>query len=374
MIDAREFLSHLSNLGVDTFVGVPDSLLSEFIEAIDSNAPPERNVIAPNEGSAVGIAMGHYLASGKVALVYMQNSGLGNAHNPIVSLGSPEIYGIPMMLVIGWRGEPGRADEPQHLLQGAITKNHLKLLGVPFLEVGPGSNLIEVVSWISDQLRNPVGPIALLVRDSSFVTMPHLEKPSRKQGSLSREDALREILRLSKNSIIISTTGKTSRELFELREQQGDFAGDFLTVGGMGHASSIALGVALGNKDLDVICIDGDGALVMHMGALATIGDAAPRNLTHIVLNNRVHESVGGQPTLARSVRMDGLALSCGYSVYKSASSVREIEMVWQEVDNQEGPRFFEIKIAPGSRPDLGRPNVSPKTVKELFMKKVKNI
>lgn len=299
MIDPAVFCRMMSDVGVGFYTGVPDSLLRHFCSYIRENIPPERNVTAVNEGCAVGLAAGYHMATGKVPLVYMQNSGLGNATNPLLSLADPEVYRIPMVLLIGWRGEPGVHDEPQHVKQGRITCPLLDTMEVPYSVIGGDPDgCAEAVERCRRHLAEHGSPYAFVVRRDSF--SEYAPEPSAADGyAMTREDALNVIVPASGDSVLVSTTGLTSRELYEIRDARGEGHGrDFLTVGSMGHSSQIALGMALALPGRRIVCIDGDGAVLMHMGGMATLAVRHPPNLVHIVINNGVHDSVGGQPTV----------------------------------------------------------------------------
>ena len=313
------------------------------------------------------VACGYHLATGGSAVVYMQNSGLGNAINPLTSIAATEVYQVPMLLVVGWRGEPGRPDEPQHVKQGAITPQQLELLGIPYQVTDAGSDPHAIAAWVRQQLDDRNSPVALLVTAGTFD--PSQGKTGESPGFLlGREAALAALLDLAGDAAIISTTGKTSREVFELRVARGEHQRDFLTVGGMGHTSSIALGVAIGLPNRKVLCLDGDGSTLMHMGALPIIGDMQPANFVHVLLNNAAHESVGGQPTVAGTVDFRAIALACGYRDYHAAATVDELADAWRRIDAAPGPVMLEIKISTGSRSDLGRPTSTPVQNKRAFM------
>jgi phosphonopyruvate decarboxylase len=368
MIDPRALFESLRRRDVGLFTGVPDSLLASFCAYVDDHALATEHVIAANEGNAVALAAGYHLSSGRLGAVYLQNSGLGNTINPLTSLVDPEVYRVPLLLIIGWRGEPGVKDEPQHVKQGRITPGQLDLLEIPYWILEASSDLEGVVAEAFAGLAARNAPVALLVRKDAFSSYKS-KRPRRYDWQLRREDALRTLLELaSSRDLVVSTTGKTSREVYELRAQAGQPQRDFLTVGGMGHTASIALGVALGNTDKRVICLDGDGSVLMHLGALPIIGDLAPRNLLHVVLNNSAHESVGGQPTVAGAVDLAALARACGYRAYRLASDDAGIRSAWQELSAEAGPVLLEVRIGLGSRDDLGRPKSSPEENKHAFI------
>ncbi|MBW6521008.1 MAG: phosphonopyruvate decarboxylase [Desulfoarculaceae bacterium] len=367
MIDPKKFYIGLQEAGVRLFAGVPDSLLKHFCAYVDDHGGPSEHVMTANEGNAVALAAGFHLTTGQIAAVYMQNSGLGNAINPLTSLADPQVYKIPLLLIIGWRGEPGVKDEPQHVKQGAITPQQLDLLGIPYYVMHADTSSEEIITEAMGRLEVTGAPVALLVRKGTFSSYKGQRKP-KMLSSLKREDALRELLKSAANSLVISTTGKTSREVYELRGERGETQRDFLTVGSMGHTSSIALGAALGCPEKRVVCIDGDGSALMHLGALPIIGDVKPKNLVHVLLNNAAHESVGGQPTVAGNLDFEAIALACGYKRYLQASDAEGIRDAWALLQENDGPVFFEVKIAIGSRDDLGRPASTPEENKNAFM------
>jgi len=371
MINCKKFYDLLTKKGINFFVGVPDSLLKDFCAYLTDNIEPKNNIIAANEGNAVALATGYHLSTGKIGLVYMQNAGQGNAVNPLTSLTDPCVCSIPLLLLIGWRGEPEKKDEPQHIKQGKITLNLLDILGIPY-EILPDSigevekNLEKAFNLMTK--RNM--PYALIVRKGTFEPYNQKKKETRKQYELSREEAIKLVInQLSPKNIVISTTGKTSRELFEYREQLGqDHNKDFLTVGSMGHSSQIALGVALSKPDRQIYCLDGDGAVIMHMGALAIIGSKKPKNFKHIIFNNGAHDSVGGQPTAGFDINIPAIAKACGYKTALTAITKNEIKKKMDLLKTSEGPALLEIKINKGSRPDLGRPTITPIENKKKFM------
>ncbi len=371
MVAAQELFSALGDSGVDFYAGVPDSLLKSFCAFVTDNCDARSHVIAANEGCAVALAAGHHLASGKLPMVYMQNSGWGNAVNPLVSLAAPDVYGVPMLVLVGWRGEPGNADEPQHRKMGSVTLPSIDALDMPYLVLP--ANAGEATACVQKAARTAMAakaPFAIVVPKG--VIEPYaLQSAVKDVHSASREEAIAALLdTLPAETAIVATTGMASRELFELREKRGEsHDSDFLTVGSMGHSSQIALGVALERPDRHVLCLDGDGAALMHLGGLATIGSLAPKNFTHVVLNNAAHDSVGGQPTVGFDVDLRGIAKSCRYSVAQSTDELSSLPALMKELLAQAGPRFLEIRIRKGARKDLGRPTRSPVETKEAIMK-----
>ncbi|MDR0662174.1 MAG: phosphonopyruvate decarboxylase [Holosporales bacterium] len=365
MIDPQHFIQKLQGKGIQFFTGVPDSTLKELSAYLARTLSSTQHLIAANEGNAIGLAIGHFLAKNTPAAVYMQNSGLGNAVNPLTSLADKAVYGIPMLLIVGWRGEPGKKDEPQHITQGRITPGLLDCLGIPY-RVLEDIQTLEVL-WPLLQERQPV---ALLVPVGTFSFYPSSVEKQEVASSLQREEALAVLLEaLAQEDCLIATTGKSGRELFELRIRRQETPYDFLTVGGMGHASSIALGVALAMPDRRIVCLDGDGALIMHLGAMGVIGSLRPTNFLHVLLNNYCHESVGGQPTCSASMDFAKISAACGYASYARATSVENLTTAICCLQGKKGPHFLEICLLPGSRPDLGRPTTSPLQNGQQFMK-----
>lgn len=369
MLDPLFFAETLRSCGVDFFTGVPDSLLKEFCSCVRDTVAAERNITAANEGAAVALAAGSYLATGSPALVYMQNSGEGNAVNPLASLTDPDVYGIPVLLLIGWRGRPGVHDEPQHAKQGKITGALLDVLGIPYAVLEKDAQAAsEQVRKAVSYMNEASAPYALVVEKDTFSPYGH-SAASEPQLSLTREEAVKAIAAAAgPGDAIVSTTGMASRELFEYRESAGQGHGrDFLCVGSMGHASQIALGISLEQPGRRVWCIDGDGALIMHMGSMATIAGNAGPNYIHVLLNNSAHDSVGGQPTEAVHVDFPAAARAVGYPVAFSASSMEELSAALSAIPAN-GPVFLEVKVRKGHREGLGRPTTTPEQNKSAFM------
>lgn len=371
MVHPKQFVESLKQNGVSFFTGVPDSLLKDFLAYVEECVPKDSRVTAANEGNAIAIAAGYHLATGGIAGVYMQNSGLGNAINPLTSLADREVYAIPMLLIVGWRGEPGVPDEPQHKKQGRITPSLLKSLEIPHAVIISKMDATRVSALIARMVKRgnrESRPVALLIQSGVFETYKmSVQMPTL---ALSREEAIDSVLEsLNGDEIIVSTTGKISRELYESRKRRGEGTQkDFLTVGSMGHASQIALGIAHQKKGRQVYCLDGDGATIMHMGGLATVGWVAPQNFKHIVLNNLAHESVGGQLSAAGVIDIATIAKSSGYALALRAENKNELAIALTKLKKQRGPAFLEIKVNLESRKDLGRPKESPSENKKKFM------
>ncbi len=370
---AEDFLRGLDALGVDFYTGVPDSLLQPLNDALyTAYGLTGRHVVAADEGGAVGLAAGHYLATGHPALCYLQNSGIGNLFNPAASLLHPLVYGIPCVFAVGWRGEPGVKDEPQHAFQGRITRESLELLGLRVFELSADTD----AEAFDTQLRaiRPLlaeGKSAAFLLRKAALTGPRAALPDNGRA-LTRESALRTLLLgAGESDVFVSTTGKTSREVYELREALGQGHGrDFLTVGSMGHAGMIALGIAKAKPETTVWCLDGDGAALMHMGSLAVEAQQRCTNLVHVLLNNGAHESVGGMPVAGGSLRYGPIARACGYDDVRAAENEAELAALLPELKADTGRlRFVEILLRPGSRADLGRPQQSPIENRDALMR-----
>ena len=368
----EEFIEVLQS---DFYSGVPDSLLKELCNGLISKygIDGKHHIIAANEGNSVALAAGYHLATNKIPVVYMQNSGEGNMINPVASLCNDKVYAIPMIFVIGWRGEPGIKDEPQHVFQGKITLKLLEVLQIDYFIIDKNTNILEVKNWIFKQKSalTEGKQIAFIVKKGSFTCDNDIKYSN--DYLMKREDIIRSITEVTKEELIISTTGKTSRELFEIREENDkNHKRDFLTVGSMGHASSIALEVALQKTDRKVWILDGDGALLMHLGGMALIGANAPENLVHIVINNGAHETVGGQPTAIKKADLVGLAKSLGYQAAVCVSSGEELKKELKIAKESDKLCFIEVKSAIGSRKDLGRPTIKAIDNKINFMNELK--
>ena len=369
MIRPEFFIEALREKGIDCFAGVPDSLLKNICAYITDHFDAAHNIIAANEGAAVGLAAGHYLATGQPGCVYMQNSGEGNIINPLASLTDQEVYNIPVLLLIGWRGRPGVHDEPQHVKQGKVTTGLLNVMGVNY----------EVLSKEEDKAAKQIEKaakvlankevFALVIEKDTFEDYK-LQNVEVNNFTMSREEAIKTVAAaLGEKDCIVSTTGMISRDLFEYRAAMNEgHERDFLTVGSMGHASQIALGIALAQPDRRVWCFDGDGAAIMHMGSMAIVANKAPKNYVHVVFNNGAHDSVGGQPTVGLKIDLPAVAKAVGYKATYCVDSKAELESVLAKVNSFESPALLEIKVKKGNRKDLGRPTTTPIQNKEALM------
>ncbi len=369
MISPSFFVERLRENGIDFFAGVPDSLLKSICAYITDHFDARYNIIAANEGAAIALAAGHYLATGHAACVYMQNSGEGNIINPLASLTDPEVFNIPVLLLIGWRGRPGVHDEPQHVKQGKVTTDMLDTMGIGYdilskEECQAGQQIAKAIDALK---RNDV--YALVIEKDTFEAYS-LQSIEHNNLTMSREEAIQIVAgALGEKDCVVSSTGMISRELFEFRSSRGlNHERDFLTVGSMGHASQIALGIALAQPDRRVWCFDGDGAVIMHLGSMAIIANKDPKNYVHVVFNNGAHDSVGGQPTVGLKIDLPATAKSLGYPNVFSVDNGKDLAAIITETKNLEGPTLIEVKVKKGNRKDLGRPTTTPIQNKDAFM------
>lgn len=364
-------------IGSDFYTGVPDSQLKALCNFLMDKygIDPHHHIIAANEGNCAALAAGYHLATGKVPVVYMQNSGEGNIINPVASLLNDKVYAIPCVFIIGWRGEPGIHDEPQHIYQGEVTTKLLDDMGIENFIIGPDTTDDEVRSAMEKfRVKLHAGlDVAFVIRKGALTDAPKVTYSNDNQ--MVREDIIRHIVTVSGTDPIISTTGKASRELFEIREANNQPHGyDFLTVGSMGHSSSIALGVALNKPNTRIWCIDGDGAVLMHMGAMAVIGSNKPANLVHLVINNGAHETVGGMPTVASNLDLVKIAEACGYPHATSVDNFDALDEALKSAKDRNELSFIEVKCSIGARDDLGRPTTTALENKQNFMKYISEL
>lgn len=353
------------------FTGVPDSQLKPLCNYLmDTYGISDKHIIAANEGNAVALAAGYHLATGKTPVVYMQNSGIGNIINPVASLMNDKVYGIPCVFIVGWRGEPGIHDEPQHIYQGEVTVKLLEDMDIRTFIIGKDTTEEELNAKMAEfkELLKIGKQVAFVVRKGALECDAKVKYEN--SNTMVREDIIRHITCITGEDVIVSTTGKASRELFEIREANGQPHGsDFLTVGSMGHSSSIALGIALKKPEKKVWIIDGDGAALMHLGGMAVLGANAPKNVVHIVINNSAHETVGGMPTVAEKLDLIKIAEGCGYPRAICVDSFEALDKALKEAKANDNLSLIEVKCSIGAREDLGRPTTTAMENKVNFMK-----
>lgn len=358
--------------GADFYTGVPDSQLKALCNCLMNTygIDKKHHIIAANEGNCTALAAGYHLATGRVPVVYMQNSGEGNIINPVASLLNDKVYAIPMIFVIGWRGEPGIHDEPQHIYQGEVTVKLMEDMDIRTFIIGKDTTDEEVSAAMEDfrKLLSQGKQVAFIVRKGALKYDEPVEYKN--DNTMLREEIIQHIADAAGEDPIVSTTGKASRELFETRTARAQsHKYDFLTVGSMGHSSSIALGVALNKPGKRIWCVDGDGAVLMHMGSMAVLGANAPENLIHIVINNGAHETVGGMPTVASKLDLVSIAKACGYPNAVSVDSFEALDRELEAAKSRHQLSLIEVKCSIGARDDLGRPTTTALENKENFMK-----
>ena len=363
-------------LGADFYTGVPDSQLKALCDHLmfTYGIDQKHHIIAANEGNCTALAAGYHLATGKVPVVYMQNSGEGNIINPVASLLNEKVYAIPMIFVVGWRGEPGVHDEPQHIYQGEVTLKLLEDMDIAHFVISKDTTVDELAAKMAEfkQILKTGKQVAFVVRKGALEVDGKVKYEN--GNSMSREEIIRHIAEHTGDDPIVSTTGKASRELFEIREARGEgHEKDFLTVGSMGHGSSIALGIALQKPDKKIWIIDGDGAVLMHMGSMAVLGATAPKNTVHIVINNGAHETVGGMPTVASKIDFVAVAKGCGYPNAVSVESFEELDFELEAAKQRDELSFIEVKCSIGAKADLGRPTTTAVENKIAFMNALSN-
>ncbi|MBR2554077.1 MAG: phosphonopyruvate decarboxylase [Aeriscardovia sp.] len=364
-------------IGSDFYSGVPDSQLKALCNYLMNTygIDEHHHVIAANEGNCTALAAGYHLATGKVPVVYMQNSGEGNIINPVASLLNDKVYAIPVVFIVGWRGEPGIHDEPQHIYQGEVTVKLLEDMDIKTFVIGKETTDEEVEAAMAE-FKNVLAQgkdVAFVIRKGALT---YDEKVVYKNdNTMVREDIIKHIVKVTGEDPIVSTTGKASRELFETRVANGQsHKYDFLTVGSMGHSSSIALGVAINKPEQKIWCVDGDGAVLMHMGSMAVLGANKPKNLVHVVINNGAHETVGGMPTVAGSIDLVGVAKACGYPYAVKVESFEDLDKELQAAKERNELSLIEVSCSIGARDDLGRPTTTALENKENFMEYLKTL
>jgi len=375
MIDQKKFHECLRDAGVEFITGVPDSLLNDFCTYAEAELPRDRHIIAANEGNAIGLAVGYHFSTGSVPLVYMQNSGIGNAMNPLLSLTSQDVYSVPLVLLVGWRGDPAVKDHVQHKKQGELTPVLLDNMDIPYRVIDQeDETAFEAVRWAVDTARKQNSPTALLVKKGMLCKAEKKDTdPGDSEYGMSREDAIGIVLKcVPEDALCVATTGRATRELYEQSAMQGrGHDKDFLNVGAMGHASSISNGLALGAKNRQVVCFDGDAAAMMHMGSMVTSGVLGSSNMLHVVLNNGVHESVGGQPSAGHQINFTAIAENSGYrTVGRAVNTTAELADAVKQLLGR-GPAFIDIHIRKGIRADLPPLKVDHQDLKRQLMKNI---
>lgn len=361
MVNQDKLFSSLQDLGIRFFTGVPDSLLNDFCLYLCRNYDREHHVMAANEGNAIGIATGNYMATGHIPVVYMQNSGIGNATNPLLSLAHQTVYSVPMILVIGWRGDPEVKDHAQHKKQGELTPVLMKDMDIPYEILDDDETVIEKFAWAHQTAKEISSPVALIAK-KGILTQKEKHQEYPESTLMNREEAIAAVIDVfGSNAIYLATTGRATRELHEQLKQKGIAEGhEFLNVGSMGHVSSVALGMAIACPERKIVVFDGDAAAVMHMGSLATIGRYQPKNLIHIVLNNGVNESVGGQPSAGQVIDLTAIAKSCGYItpsiVVEKSMDLKTMVEILADADR---PGFIDVHVRQGIRQDMPKLDIN---------------
>lgn len=364
-------------IGSDFYTGVPDSQLKALCNYLMNTygIDQKHHVIAANEGNCTALAAGYHLATGKVPVVYMQNSGEGNIINPVASLLNDKVYAIPMVFIVGWRGEPGIHDEPQHIYQGEVTVKLLEDMDIKTFVIGKDTS-DEEVSSVMEEFKKVLATgknVAFVVRKGAISYDGKVKYEN--DNTMVREEIIQHIVKASGEDPIVCTTGKASRELFETREANGQsHKYDFLTVGSMGHSSSIALGIAFNKPETKIWCVDGDGAVLMHMGSMAVLGANAPKNMIHIIINNGAHETVGGMPTVAANIDFVAMAKACGYANAVSVDTFEKLDSELEAAKNRNELSLIEVKCSIGARDNLGRPTTTALENKENFMDYLRSI
>lgn len=365
MVNQEQLFESLKKNGIDFFTGVPDSLLNDFCLYLCSHYGNDRHVMAANEGNAVAVAAGHYIATGNIPVVYMQNSGIGNAINPLLSLAHETVYGIPMILVIGWRGDPAVKDHAQHKKQGELTPVLMKDMDIPYEILDDDDTVIGKFKWAADKAQEILAPVALIAK-KGILTQKEKHQDYPESTLMNREEAISAVIDVfGSEAVYLATTGRATRELHEQLKIKGIENGhEFLNVGSMGHVSSVALGLAVAKPDRKIVVFDGDAAAVMHLGSLATIGRYQPRNLIHIVLNNGVNESVGGQPSSGQFVNLTLIAKACGYQTTDHHVETKDdLQMVLKLISETDKTKFVDIHVRQGIRKDMPRLNINHRQI-----------
>lgn len=374
MVNQKELFEALGSMGVDFYTGVPDSLLNDFCLYITNNMTAEQHVMAANEGNAIAIAAGHYMATGNIPVVYMQNSGIGNATNPLLSLTHDCVYGIPMILVIGWRGDPAISDHAQHKKQGELTPVQMKDMDIPYEILDADETVVDKFFWAVAKAKEISAPVALIAK-KAILTEKVKKQEYPESKLMNREEAVSAVVDvLGCDAIYLGTTGRATREVHEqLKAHNVGEGHEFQNVGSMGHVSSVGLGIALAKPNQKVVVFDGDAAAVMHLGAFATNCRYKAGNMIHIVLNNGVNESVGGQPSAGYVVNLTKIADACGYRTPGHAVETKEeLQAILNGYKKEDMPLFIDVHVRQGIRSDMPKLNIDHKAQKDALMETLK--
>lgn len=377
MISCQDFFNILKENGFTFFTGIPDSTFKNFMKFIvDNDGKCLQNLVACNECESIALSAGYYLATNKIGIAYMQNSGLGKAINPLTSLCDQDTYSIPVLLLIGWRGEPGKNDAPQHKKMGRIMLSLLETLEIPYSILEPDLDYIKnEMKKAKKYFNNRKEPYAFIIRRNFFEDYD-IKTLQKNNYELNREEAIELIMdNLDENDIVISTTGLISREVYEYREnREKDHFKSFYNIGSMGCASSIGLSIALQRPNKRILIFDGDGAAIMQMGVFTTIGKNFPDNLVHIIFDNHAHETTGNQPSNSTAVNFHQVALASNYNYGTIVTTKSQLLDVINEIKHKKGPQMIVVRVKMGFRLDLKRPEKEPTNYKEYLMKYLTNL
>lgn len=375
MVDQEKIVKKIQSEGVEFITGVPDTLLNDFCVYVEKNWPKDKHVIAANEGNSIGLAAGYHLSTNTVPVVYMQNSGLGNTINPIVSLTHKDVYGIPLVLLVGWRGNPEVKDHAQHKKQGELTPVLMDDMDIPYKILEDDTqDTMNKFEWAIKTAKETNNAVGLIVKKGVLEKGEKEGFPDDLNYHLTREQAIDHIVgSLPEDTVYVAATGRATRELYEVRNNRGESKeNDFLNVGAMGHTSSIALGIAIAKPEKLVVCLEGDSSAIMHLGALPTEGMVYPPNFLHVILNNGVHESVGGQESAGFNINLTEIAKNSGLlTVANSVKTKDEISNALKELLGKNKPALLDIHIKKGIRKDCPPLKFNHKEQKDSLMRKI---
>jgi phosphonopyruvate decarboxylase len=372
MLSPEKLVRWLAENGVTFATGIPDSVLGGLCWELMKETSGINHVIACNEAAAVATAIGWHIGTNSIPLVYLQNSGLGSAVNPLASLAAGEVFHVPVLLLIGWRGKPGRLDEPQHRLMGSATVPILNCLGIPVDELPPDEEIAhDAITKIFGEIRVTGESRALVVEMGTIGPSESIPWSRYHAGLWTGAEALRHLCRrMPKDDLCVSTVGLVSRLLAAYRSgHRQEPANDLLAVGGLGLVSQLALGLALATPTRRIWCFDGDGSLLMHLGALTSVGASKPKNFVHVLFNNGIHESVGGLPSANQDTAFLQISRACGYKWDASAANAADLDILDHWLQDRDGPYFLELRVSRNVDLEVGRPRTSPRANKDMVMK-----